>query len=87
MITTLGIYKPCGRTRCTGAERRSAERYRRERDSQCGCPVRLKIFLPVLGALVLAFVMVHLAGRALVGMTLNQKVDESGGRRYLQPYG
>ncbi len=59
VATTLGVYKPWGLTRY-------GQRKQRERSGvpqePLGAPFGLKVFLAIIGMLVLAFVVVHLTG-------------------------
>lgn len=66
VITTLGIYKPWGRTRY--GRRKELDEQSTERETTAGgLPLGLKIFLAVIGLIVVAFVVLHLSGRGLGG--------------------
>lgn len=67
VTATLSVYKPWGRTnygRMLQEEQRQ-ELERPEADVAQGLPIGLKIFLTVIGAIVAAFIALHLAGGGL----------------------
>lgn len=64
VTTTLGIYKPWGKTRY-GRRAEILPAAGASDTPAAGLPLGLKIFLAVLGALVLAFLVAHLAGKGL----------------------
>jgi len=60
VVTTLGVYKPWGLTRY--GRRKQQERRRVQQQPDTETPLGVKIFFAVIGALVLAFVVLHLTG-------------------------
>jgi hypothetical protein len=60
VVTTLGVYKPWGLTRY--GQRKQQERRGVEEQSSNKTPVGVTVFFAVIGALVLAFVVLHLTG-------------------------
>jgi len=59
VTTTLGVYKPWGRTRY-GRRNQSEEML-----PATSLPLALKVFLAIVGAIIVAFLIVHLAGGGL----------------------
>lgn len=60
VATTLGVYKPWGLTRY--GQRKQQERRKVQEQTETQTPVGVKIFLAIVGVLVLAFVVLHLTG-------------------------
>jgi hypothetical protein len=58
--TTLGVYKPWGLTRY--GRRKQQERSKAQPQPENETPFGLKVFLSVIGALVLTFIVLHLTG-------------------------
>jgi hypothetical protein len=61
VVTTLGVYKPWGLTRY--GRRKQQERHKVQQQPDDGTPLGVKIFLAVIGVLVLVFVVLHLTGQ------------------------
>jgi hypothetical protein len=60
VVTTLGVYKPWGLTRY--GRRKQQERRKVQQQPDGETPLAVKIFLTVIGVLVLVFVVLHLTG-------------------------
>jgi hypothetical protein len=60
VVTTLGVYKPWGLTRY--GQRKQQERRKVQQQPDNETPLGVKIFVAVIGALVLMFVVLHLTG-------------------------
>ena len=65
VATTLGVYKPWGLTRYGRHRRQEQHKVQQQPDS--GTPLGVKILFAVIGVLVLAFVVLHLAGHGFEG--------------------
>ena len=60
VVTTLGVYKPWGLTRYGRRKRQEQRKVEQQLGNET--PLGVKIFFAVIGVLVLAFVVLHLAG-------------------------
>ena len=65
VATTLGVYKPWGLTRYGRGRQQQRRQIQQQPDS--GTPLGVKILFAVIGVLVLAFVVLHLAGHGFEG--------------------
>ena len=64
VITMLGVYKPWGKTHY-GRRKQQQQRETLEGTTTERLPLGLKIFLAVIGVIVIVFIMLHLTGRGL----------------------
>ena len=60
VVTTLGVYKPWGLTRY--GRRKQQERHTAQQQPDSETPLGVKIFLGIIGLLVIVFVVLHLTG-------------------------
>jgi hypothetical protein len=67
VVTALGVYKPWGLTRY--GQRKQQERRKVQQQPDDAMPLGVTIFFAVIGALVLAFVVLHLTGHGFEGHT------------------
>jgi len=65
VVTTLGVYKPWGLTRY--GQRKQQERRKVQQQPDYETPLGVKIFVAVIGVLVLVFVVLHLTGHGFGG--------------------
>ena len=65
VVTTLGVYKPWGMT--PYGRRKQQERRKVQQQADSKTPIGVKIFLAVIGVLVLTFVALHLTGHGFEG--------------------